>query len=74
MFYECSKDFLLRLDQTLYVGDDPRDCEAAERAGSNSIYVGDIDELDKSQLTLPFSITSGISTAADQIIEFYNAA
>jgi D-glycero-D-manno-heptose 1,7-bisphosphate phosphatase len=45
LFYEASRDQLLRLDRTIYVGDDPRDCEAAFTAGSECLYVGDPQEL-----------------------------
>ena len=41
MFFEASEKFLLRLDQTFYIGDDPRDCEAAKNACCGSILIGD---------------------------------
>ena len=40
MFFEASKKYLLRLDQTFYVGDDPRDCQAAKNASCGSILIG----------------------------------
>jgi D-glycero-D-manno-heptose 1,7-bisphosphate phosphatase len=46
MFFEAAGDFNLRLDKTLYVGDDPRDCEAAYKAGTNCVYIGDTFELE----------------------------
>ena len=42
MLYRASREWLLRLDQTLFIGDDPRDCQAAYNAGCKSIYIGDI--------------------------------
>jgi len=45
MFYEASKDFQVRLDKTLYIGDDIRDCEAAYNAGMKSLYIGDESQL-----------------------------
>ncbi|MBC8227525.1 MAG: HAD-IIIA family hydrolase [Gammaproteobacteria bacterium] len=51
MFIQASKDWLLRLDRTIYIGDDPRDCSAAYNADCTSIFIGDITELD----TLPKS-------------------
>ena len=33
MLFQASRDHLFRLDQTVFVGDDPRDLEAAENAG-----------------------------------------
>jgi phosphoglycolate phosphatase-like HAD superfamily hydrolase len=49
MFYAAARDFSLRLDQTWYLGDDPRDCTAAWRAGCRCGYIGPPRELD----TLP---------------------
>ena len=40
MFFEASEKYLLRLDQTFYVGDDKRDCEAANKASCGSILIG----------------------------------
>lgn len=40
MLFQASNDHLFRLDKTLFIGDDPRDCQAAERAGCNSIFIG----------------------------------
>lgn len=45
MFYAASRDFGLRLDRTWYLGDDPRDCTAAWRAGCRCAYVGPPEEL-----------------------------
>ena len=41
MFFQASRDHLLRLDRTIYVGDDPRDARAASNAECLSILVGD---------------------------------
>ena len=41
MFFKASKDWLFRLDKTFYIGDDPRDCQAAYNAGCGSIFIGD---------------------------------
>ena len=46
MFFEASRDFQLRLDRTLYIGDDIRDCMAAFNAGTRCVYVGDRTELE----------------------------
>lgn len=37
MLYQASRDFLIRLDRTVFVGDDPRDMEAAKSAGCRGI-------------------------------------
>jgi len=47
MLFQASQDHLLRLDKTLFIGDDTRDCQTAERAGCNSIFVGKATELKK---------------------------
>ncbi len=40
MFFRASREHFLRMDQTLYVGDDTRDCLAAYNAGCGCILVG----------------------------------
>jgi len=45
LFFQASHDLLLRLDRTLYLGDDPRDCQAAYNANSLCLFVGDSGEL-----------------------------
>ena len=45
MFFEASKEFRIRLDKTLYIGDDSRDCQAGYNAGCPSIFIGEADEL-----------------------------
>ncbi|MBI4208583.1 MAG: HAD-IIIA family hydrolase [Deltaproteobacteria bacterium] len=44
MFFRASHDHLLRMDHTIYIGDDPRDCLAAQNAGCPCILVGDNPE------------------------------
>jgi len=39
MFFQAAKDFNLRLDYCLYVGDDERDCVAAANAGCGMVYI-----------------------------------
>lgn len=45
LFFEASREFLLRLDRTFYIGDDLRDCQAAYNANCPSVFVGDDNEL-----------------------------
>lgn len=45
LFFQAARDWLFRLDKAYFVGDDPRDCQAASRAGCGCIYVGSQDEL-----------------------------
>ena len=45
MLFQASKDYLFRIDKTLFIGDDPRDCQTARRAGCSSIFVGESTSL-----------------------------
>jgi len=45
LFFEASREYLLRLDRTFYIGDDPRDCQAAYNANCPGVFIGDDDEL-----------------------------
>lgn len=45
LFFQASRKWLFRLDKAYFVGDDPRDCQAAYRAGCRCIYIGSKDEL-----------------------------
>ena len=56
MFYQASKKYLFRLDKTLFIGDDPRDCQAAWNAGCGSVFLGDEKEL----AALPLSHQPGL--------------
>jgi D-glycero-D-manno-heptose 1,7-bisphosphate phosphatase len=46
MFHAAARDLGLRLDRTWYLGDDPRDCTAAWRAGCRCAYIGPPEELE----------------------------
>jgi len=39
LFNRIAKEHLLRMDKTLYIGDDVRDCEAAYNAGCGSVLI-----------------------------------
>ncbi|HEY3798089.1 MAG TPA: HAD-IIIA family hydrolase [Caulobacteraceae bacterium] len=40
LFFRAARDHLIRLDRTIYVGDDPRDAEAARNALSECVLIG----------------------------------
>ena len=40
MFFQVAREHLLRIDRTAYVGDDVRDCLAADNAGCLSVMIG----------------------------------
>ena len=72
MFFEASKDYKFRLDQTLFIGDDPRDCQAAEKAGSKSIFIGNTSELSHLSIEeLPFHASLTLKESIHSIISFY---
>jgi len=45
MLFQASRDHLFRLDRTVFVGDDPRDLEAAEQAGCRGVLWEDSPKL-----------------------------
>ena len=49
MFYSFSDEFVVNLSNVLYIGDDIRDCLAAENAGSECIYLGNVKHLKNSK-------------------------
>ena len=44
MFFQVAKEFNLRMDHCLYVGDDERDCQAAANAGCGMVYLTSYDK------------------------------
>jgi len=73
MFYDASKQWFLRLDKTLFIGDDPRDCQAAFNAGCASVFVGSKEELTQlSELEQPICTTEKLSTSVNKILEYFN--
>jgi D-glycero-D-manno-heptose 1,7-bisphosphate phosphatase len=39
MFFQAAREFYLRMDHSLYIGDDERDCEAALNAGCGMLFM-----------------------------------
>jgi phosphoglycolate phosphatase-like HAD superfamily hydrolase len=71
-FFKATSDHLFRIEDTLYIGDDSRDCQAAYNAGCNSIFVGDEKELKTlNSEELPISNHSNLLDAVPDIINFY---
>ena len=73
MFYSASRDFNIRLDKTLFIGDDLRDCEAAFNAGVKSIFLGDSSKLtsleDKKK---PIFSSIKLSSILPNILDYFN--
>lgn len=73
MLFQASKDHLFRLDKVLFIGDDIRDCQAAEKAGARSIFVGKAIDLKKlSKNEQPFSYSQLLTNSISNINGFYN--
>jgi histidinol-phosphate phosphatase family protein len=45
LFFQASRELLFRLDKTYFIGDDPRDCQAAYRAGCRCVFIGEEKDL-----------------------------
>jgi len=74
MLLQASKDHLFRLDQTVFIGDDSRDCQAAENAGCRSIFIGKVDELKGlERKELPIYSSTSFSGVIDEIIAFFSS-
>ena len=72
MLYQASSDWLFRLDKTFFIGDDPRDCQAAFNAGCKSIFIGDKKEL-KNLLPeeMPTHRFNNLSLGIQALISYY---
>ena len=74
MLLKASRDWLLRLDKTLFIGDDYRDCQASYNAGCKSILVGDMSEMGKLlKQEKPIYATNNLKGCVSNILEFYNS-
>jgi len=71
-FYQASRDWLFRLDKSLFIGDDSRDCQAAYNSGCGSIYIGDQLELaNLESYEMPISSHKNLFEALPDIYNFY---
>jgi len=72
MLFQASKDYLFRLDKTLFIGDDPRDCQTAWNAGSSSIFIGESKALRKLKMKeRPLTAVESMIDSLDTIKQFY---
>lgn len=70
MLFQASRDHLVRLDRSFFIGDDPRDCQAAYRAGARSIYLGPGSTLDGlAAWERPCLVAADLSKSVDFILE-----
>ena len=64
--------YLFRIEKTLYIGDDSRDCQAAYNSGCNSIFVGNKNELKElNSQEMPIKYHNNLLKAVPDIINFY---
>jgi phosphoglycolate phosphatase-like HAD superfamily hydrolase len=72
MLFQASKEHLFRLDKTLFIGDDPRDCQTAQKAGCNSIFIG--KEIELKNLTneeKPICSSTSMLDSIDIILKYF---
>jgi histidinol-phosphate phosphatase family protein len=67
MFFQAAKEFSLRMDRCLYVGDDERDCQAAANAGCGMVYLASYDKPPKLE---EFPISFFMSTTLQDSVAY----
>tara|TARA_B100001964_G_C14239734_1_gene604342 strand:+ start:861 stop:2987 length:2127 start_codon:yes stop_codon:yes gene_type:complete len=72
LFFEASRKYNVFLKKTLYIGDDPRDCEAAFNSGSNSILIQKKNLYFKNKSYRPLKIEKNILDAIPYVNKFYS--
>ncbi len=68
MFFRASREHLLRMDRTAYIGDDPRDCLAAYNAECPSIIIGPERNVDSGWAAKPAVTAATLSEVVPWII------
>jgi D-glycero-D-manno-heptose 1,7-bisphosphate phosphatase len=72
MLFEASRDWLLRLDKTLFIGDDHRDCKASYNAGCKSVLIGESSEMDKLlEHEKPIYTNTRLTQCISNILDFF---
>ena len=73
MLLKASRDWLLRLDKTLFIGDDHRDCKASYNAGCKSVLIGEESETDKLlEHEKPIYTNIRLTQCLSNILDFFN--
>lgn len=67
LFFRASREHLLRMDRTVYVGDDPRDCLAAYNAECLCVLIGPERDLDPGGGARPAFTSSSLLDAMSWI-------
>ena len=72
MFFRASEDWFLRLDKTVYIGDNITDVQAANNAGTKSVFLGDSSDLvGLSNQELPMQTFKKLTDAAPFILKLF---
>ena len=72
MFFQAAKEYKIRMDRCLYVGDDERDCQAAVNAGCGMVYVSDENKLPSlAEYPTTYIMAKTLQDSAEQIRDIY---
>lgn len=72
MFFQVAKEFNLRMDRCLYVGDDLRDCQAAVNAGCGMVYLcADEDTVELESLPYPYIRSKNFKNSMKDVEAIY---
>lgn len=73
MFFQAAKEYRLRMDRCLYVGDDERDCIAAANAGCGAIYLSsDGKDPDLAEYPKPYFRSESLLESLEFIEKIYS--
>ncbi len=73
MFFRASREHLVRMDRTIYIGDDLRDCRAAFNAGCLSVLIGPERDQDPGGGARPDFASAALSEAVPWIVSRFDA-
>jgi D-glycero-D-manno-heptose 1,7-bisphosphate phosphatase len=69
MFYQCERKHQIDISKVIYVGDDPRDVEAADNAGAQSIFLAETTA--KTPVKPSLGRVTSLLEAVPVIVDFY---
>lgn len=73
MFFRAAREHLVRLDRTIYIGDDPRDALAAHNAGCISLLVGPERDIDPGAGAAPAATAETLEQLVPWIVARFEA-
>ena len=72
MFFKAAKEFGLRMDRCMYIGDDERDCLAASNAGCGMVFLSNEGEAPSlADRPVPYFATKALKDSVAQIKDAY---